>query len=634
MFSVTAMSPSGTTTAKSNGKHIGRARLVNSSPPTVSGTAQAGLVLTTSTGSWTGSLPVVYGYQWLRCDSTGSGCAAVEGEVNSNYRLVAGDVGSTFRARVTATNASGSKSATSAPTNVVLSASSAGVPPLNTAPPTVAGTATEGLTLTASAGVWAGTAPIAYGYQWRRCDLTGSSCTDVSGRTAATYVLGADDVGKTLRISVSGTNDFGADAATSTSTPVVARAPIPPANTSVPTISGNPVVGSALHADLGTWAGSTPMTFSYQWRRCDGSGGSCVSIAGATHSDYSVVDADAGGSLRVLVTAANSIDSATSQSSATRVVPKSSVYWGAYMDGDPTYTYYYGGSWGDAPWDSNTWSKFESNAGKKVSIVHWGSGSPWTHDFKYFRGTFERVRQAGDLNFVNMTTASVPLKDVAAGKYDSSFQTWAEQAAAWGHPFFLALDIEMNGPWEPYAPGVNGNTPADYVSMWRHVHDLATQAGAGNITWVWCPNVDPNNKYTSYSQLYPGNAYVDWTCFDGYNKTGTESFSDIFKTSYQKLLDLAPTKPIMIGETSSIEGGAGKAAWVTDALTQLPTSFPQIKAVVWFNWRIFEANKWWEWPIESSPSTQQAFRAGISSPYYVPGGSFGSLPLGSKIGPP
>ena len=73
---------------------------------------------------------------------------------------------------------------------------------------------------------------------------------------------------------------------------------------------------------------------------------------------------------------------------------------------------------------------------------------------------------------------------------------------------------------------------------------------------------------------------------------------------------------------------------MTDALTQLPTSFPQIKAVVWFNWRIFEANRWWEWPIESSPSTQQAFRAGISSPYYVPGGTFGSLPLGSKIGPP
>ena len=91
----------------------------------------------------------------------------------------------------------------------------------------------------------------------------------------------------------------------------------------------------------------------------------------------------------------------------------------------------------------------------------------------------------------------------------------------------------------------------------------------------------------------------------------------------------------MIGETSAVEGGSGKAPWITDALTtQLPNAFPQIKAFVWFNWRIYESGRWWEWPIESSSSTQQAFRSGIASPYYAPGGGFGSLPLGSKIGPP
>ncbi len=578
---------------------------------------------------------MTYAYEWLRCDSTGSGCAAVDGEKASEYRLVDGDVGTTFRARVTATNALGSKSATSAPTGVVSAASFTGAPPSNTSAPTIAGTAKEGLTLTASTGAWAGATPIVYAYQWRRCDSAGSACADVAGRTDATYVLDADDVGQTLRVTVAGTNDLGVETATSSPTPVVTAAPAAPANTSLPAISGSAAVGSSLHAEAGTWAGSTPMTFSYQWRRCDGGGGSCVSIAGAIRADYPVVYADAGRTLRVLVTATNAVDSVSSQSNATHVIPEPSVYWGAYMDGDPTYTYYYGGTWGDAPWDSKTWSTFESDAGKKVSIVHWGAGTPWTHDFKYFQGTFERVREAGDLNFVNMTTGSVPLRDVTAGKYDSYFQTWAQQAAAWGYPFFLALDIEMNGPWEPWAPGVNGNTAADYVSMWRHVHDLAVQAGAGNITWVWCPNVDPDSRFTPYDQLYPGNAYVDWTCFDGYNKTGNDSFSDIFSASYERLLDLAPTKPIMIGETGSVEGGAGKAAWITDALTkQLPNSFPQIQAVVWFNWRIFENNKWWEWPIESSSSTQEAFRAGISSPYYAPGGSFGSLPLGSKIGPP
>ena len=481
----------------------------------------------------------------------------MEGEVASSYRLVAGDVGSTIRARVTATNTSGSKSATSAPTNVV-SASSAGAPPLNTAPPTIAGTVTEGLILNATTGVWAGTTPIAYAYQWRRCDSTGSSCVDVAGRTNSMYVLGAVDVGSTLRVKVSGTNDQGVDTATSLPTAIVSAAPVPPANTSLPRISGNASVGSALHVDVGTWAGSTPITFSYRWRRCDGGGGNCVSVAGATSAEYSVVYADGGSTLRVLITAANDFGSAASQSSPTQVVSKPSVYWGAYIDGDPTYDYYYGGSWGDAPWDAEAWARFESNAGKKVSIVHWGLRTPWAHDFKYFLGPFNLVHQAGDLNLVDMTTASVPLRDVANGAYDPELKTWFQQAAAWGHPFFLALDIEMNGPWEPYAPGVNGNTAPDFVAMWRHVHDLATAAGAGNVTWTWCPNIDNGNKFTPYEKLYPGDAYVDWTCLHGYNKTGNDSFSSVFTTSYQKLLTLAPTKPIMIGETGRGRGWLGQ----------------------------------------------------------------------------
>ena len=257
-------------------------------------------------------------------------------------------------------------------------------------------------TLTASSGVWAGTAPITHDYQWQRCDSTGSNCLDVAGSTGATYLLGNDDVGSALRVTVSGVNEVGASTAASAPTTGVTAATAPPVNTASPTIAGNAVVGSVLRADPGSWAGTTPMAYSYQWRRCDQVGGACVSINGATRSDYAVSYADADRTLRVLVTAANSVGSAASQSAATVVVPRPSVYWGAYMDGDPTYIYYYGGSWGDAPWDANTWSRFESNAGKKVSIVHWGSGTPWTHDFKHFQGTFNLVHQAGALNFVNM----------------------------------------------------------------------------------------------------------------------------------------------------------------------------------------------------------------------------------------
>jgi hypothetical protein len=311
------------------------------------------------------------------------------------------------------------------------------------------------------------------------------------------------------------------------------------------------------------------------------------------------------------------------------------IYWGSFIEGKETYGYLYGGTWGNAPWDSKTWNLFESHAGKKVSIIHWGAAAPWTHDFKYWQSTLDIVQNRGVLSLVGMSTGSVRQRDIANGLYDSSIRTWMQQAAAWAHPFYLLLDPEMNGTWEPYAPGKNGNTPADFVAMWRHFHDLAVQAGAKNVTWAWVPNVDPSKLYTPYSQLYPGDAYVDWTGFNGFNKDGKSTFSWLFGSSYSTLLQIAPTKPILISETASEETLGAKVSWITDAFsTQLPQNFPRIKAVVWFNWRMYQNSKWWNWEIESTSSAQAAFAKAIGSSYYLAGGGLGSLPLLTKISPP
>jgi beta-mannanase len=311
------------------------------------------------------------------------------------------------------------------------------------------------------------------------------------------------------------------------------------------------------------------------------------------------------------------------------------IYWGAYINGADTYGHMYGGTWGDAPWDERTWSTFEADAGKKVSILHWAMDTPaWQRDFDAWLGTFERVRTAGAINAVDMSTGAVPLRDIADGRYDGAIATWMRQAAAWQHPFFVILDPEMNGTWKAYAMGKNGNTPVDFVRMWRHVHGIAVREGATNITWVWTVNVDPTNRFVPYEQLYPGNGYVDWTGLNGFNAEGNSSFSWLFSTSYASLLQLAPTKPIAITETGSVEGGIGKAAWITDVLArQLPESFPQVGALLWFNWRIHDGGKWRDWQIESSPSAQRAFAAAIASPYYAARGTY-DLPLLQKITPP
>jgi hypothetical protein len=394
-----------------------------------------------------------------------------------------------------------------------------------------------------------------------------------------------------------------------------------------------------LTSSAGSWSGTTPMTYGYQWLRCDLSGGNCAAIAGATAQSYAASTADVGSTLRSQVTATNSAGSDSSQSSPTpSITPPtttggSGIYWGAYMNGSPTYTDLYGGTWNDAPWDSNTWSTFESHAGKKDSLVQFGVGSPWLHDFNYFLTPFNRVVSAGEIPVVSMNTKTTPLRDIALGAYDSSIRTWMQQAAAWGHPFFLIFDVEMNGSWEPYAPGQNGNTAADYVAAWRHVHDIATQSGASNISWVWCPNVDPNNMFTPYAQLYPGDAYVNWTGLDGYNKGGNNwrSFGTIFGSSYSKLLQLAPSKPIMISQVASSEAGGSKAAWIADMLSTLPVNYPQIKAVSWFNWYFNESGTMQPYEIESSATAQDAFKTGIASSYYRAGGNLGSLPSGQPV---
>jgi hypothetical protein len=92
----------------------------NTAPPTISDTTpESGQQLTANPGTWTGDQPIVFTYQWLRCNPGGENCVAIPGAVQQSYTEQAADVGDTLRVRVTATNASGSTAATSAATSRV-----------------------------------------------------------------------------------------------------------------------------------------------------------------------------------------------------------------------------------------------------------------------------------------------------------------------------------------------------------------------------------------------------------------------------------------------------------------------------------------------------------------------------------
>ena len=67
-----------------------------------------------------------------------------------------------------------------------------------------------------------------------------------------------------------------------------------PANTALPVITGTAQEGHSLTAQSGSWSGTSPIVFSYQWRRCDSAGANCADITAATKQTYPLVAADVG----------------------------------------------------------------------------------------------------------------------------------------------------------------------------------------------------------------------------------------------------------------------------------------------------------------------------------------------------
>jgi Glycosyl hydrolase family 26/Fibronectin type III domain len=496
-------------------------------------------------------------------------------------------------------------------------------------PPSISGTPVVGATLTGAVGTWTGWG-MRYSYAWLRCDTGGNDCAPITGATSPTQTLTSADLGSTLRFTIFAATRHGSTSATSDATGVVTQNPNGSSGPSAPTglTATTPTTNSVALSWTASPDGTDPAAGYNVYANQ-------TLVSNTTGTSSTVGSLTCGKSYTFAVEAYDAAGAKSTQTSidaSTGACPSSSqIYWGAWMEGTDTYHYLYGGSWGNVPWDSQTWTKYEQNAGKAPSIVHWGVGTPWDHSFSYWAGTFNLVQNAGALNLIDMDTGSVSLRSIANGSEDAAITTWAKQAAAYGHPFFLRLDWEMNGGWFPWGTtSSNQNTPADYVAAWRHIHDLFVTAGATNTTWVWCPNVNGSSS-VAYSKLYPGDSYVDWTCLDGYNQgSSSTSFSSLYSQSYNDLLSVAPSKPIMIGEIGSLEYGSGvKGTWISDMLSELPTSFPQIKALVWFNWRISEGGTWKGWEIESSASSQNAFSTGIAAPYYAPASSF-SMPASLK----
>jgi hypothetical protein len=191
---------------------------------------------------------------------------------------------------------------------LAFSGGSYGAAPVNTVAPVVSGTATVGQTLSTTNGTWTGAPAPTFTYQWQRTGV------DIGGATSSTYVLVAADYANTIRCVVRATNIIAPAGVTANSNSTASVAGNAPVNTVAPAVTGTATVGQTLSTTNGTWTGVPTPTFTYQWQRVT------TNISGATSSTYVLVAADAGNTIRCVVTGTNAVSAVSANSNSTASV--------------------------------------------------------------------------------------------------------------------------------------------------------------------------------------------------------------------------------------------------------------------------------------------------------------------------
>ena len=279
---------------------------VNVAAPVVLGTPSLGATLSTDNGSWTPiGDNITYAYAWQRGDAAND-YQTIPGATAATYTTVAADSGENIRVVVTAGNADGSVSATSAASAAVQP------PPVNvTAPAAPTGTLQNGFLLTPDNGSWNSAAT--YAYSWLRCPgnatAVTAACTQVS--TGSSYALTVSDIGTKIAVIVTATSIGGSTSATSALTAIITGQPL--TQQSPPSITGNPQPPNTLYANPGSW--SVMLTsVDYDWDRCDLDGVSNCTLVAADTAHYTLSAADDGHTILVVANVSSPGRVATAQS--------------------------------------------------------------------------------------------------------------------------------------------------------------------------------------------------------------------------------------------------------------------------------------------------------------------------------
>lgn len=253
----------------------------------------------------------------------------------------------------------------------------------------------------------------------------------------------------------------------------------------------------------------------------------------------------------------------------------------------------------------------EQRIGRKLGIDHhfyrWDLNFPtWQESWDISNGRIPMMSWGG-----------VSTTEINAGTHDAWIRSRADAVKALGAPVLLRWFYEMDAKQLAAKAG----TPSDFITAWRRIHGIFEARGATNVLWVWCGTAS-HFKTGKAQSFYPGDAYVDWIAADGYNwypaqstATWTE-LQSIFSGFYPWAS--VRGKPLMIAETGALEHTAGrKAQWIRNAGATVKQQFPKVKALVYLDAvaSAFDGGSF-DWRIDSSSSSEDAFRSVAMDPYF------------------
>jgi hypothetical protein len=252
--------------------------------------------------------------------------------------------------------------------------------------------------------------------------------------------------------------------------------------------------------------------------------------------------------------------------------------------------------------------RLEGKIGRKFAIDH--RFYDWRDEFPGWALKWDK--QYGRTPLVSWKAPDV--RKINSGSQDSWIKHEATALHDYGRPVLLAWGWEMDLRTEL------SRNPRAFKHAWIHLHNLFKKQNATNVRWVWCP-ASSGFATGEAQRWYPGNAYVDWLCADGFNwGTATNdqwrSFQEVFSAFYSwaKHRD----KPLIIGETACMEGRRyWKARWITNARETMKKSMPRIKAFVYFHSKTtaFHGGLY-DWRVTTSRSALKSFKRLAHDPYF------------------